>query len=123
MARPVPHPGNAQSVGALHEWAVKLTQNLRDRFAPQDTLPEVEPDPVFEISTGMMVLFPDYGSVPSGWIEAEGGVVLRADYPDLFTLIGTNFNTGGETGLQFRLPNYTVDIGHTAAKYRWIIKT
>lgn len=44
-------------------------------------------------------------TVPAGWLELLGQVVLRADYPGLFAHYSTNFNTGGETGLQFRLPD------------------
>lgn len=31
-------------------------------------------------------------------------VLEQADYPVLFATIGTDFNTGGETGTQFRTP-------------------
>lgn len=43
--------------------------------------------------------------VPPGWLLCDGTVKLRADYPDLFAVIGTTYNTGGETSLQFRLPD------------------
>ena len=42
--------------------------------------------------------------VPDGWLECNGQVVEQADYPELFEKIGTTYNTGGETGTQFRLP-------------------
>lgn len=43
---------------------------------------------------------------PSGrWRLCNGAVLVRADFPDLFTAIGTEFNTGGETSLQFRIPD------------------
>jgi hypothetical protein len=35
----------------------------------------------------------------------DGTVVSRALYPRLFAICGTSFNTGGESGSQFRLPN------------------
>lgn len=35
----------------------------------------------------------------------NGVVVSRTTYASLFSVIGTSFNTGGETGSQFRLPN------------------
>lgn len=44
-------------------------------------------------------------AVPTGWLEANGQVVLRTSYPRLFAAIGTNYNTGGESGTQFRLPD------------------
>lgn len=42
---------------------------------------------------------------PSGWLLANGAALDRADYAALFAAIGTAYNTGGETALQFRLPN------------------
>jgi microcystin-dependent protein len=45
------------------------------------------------------------GSVPQRWLRCDGSVILRTMYPDLFTMIGTTYNTGSETVLQFRLPD------------------
>jgi microcystin-dependent protein len=42
----------------------------------------------------------------SGWLECLGQVLLRADQAALFTAISTDFNTGGESGTEFRLPNF-----------------
>lgn len=42
---------------------------------------------------------------PAGYLECNGSVQLRATYADLFAVVGTAFNTGGETGDQFRLPD------------------
>jgi microcystin-dependent protein len=44
-------------------------------------------------------------SAPSGYLICDGTVQLRASYPALFAAIGTTWNTGGELGTQFRLPN------------------
>lgn len=44
------------------------------------------------------------GSAPNGWMSCNGSVLNRASYPDLFGAIGTRYNTGGETGTQFRIP-------------------
>lgn len=55
---------------------------------------------------GMAAVWPT-GLVPDGWVEADGSVLVRAEHPDLFDAIGTTFNTGGETGAQFRLPNWS----------------
>lgn len=44
-------------------------------------------------------------NTPSGFLECDGGVVSRSTYSDLFNVIGTTYNTGGESGSQFRLPN------------------
>lgn len=50
------------------------------------------------------------GSTPTGWLVCNGQVLSRVAYPDLFTAIGTAYNTGGEASSDFRLPNFT-DIG------------
>lgn len=44
-------------------------------------------------------------AAPSGFLLEDGAVVLRATYPELFAVLGTRYNTGGETSLQFRLPD------------------
>lgn len=43
--------------------------------------------------------------VPTGYLFCDGSLLIRSTFPDLFAAIGTTFNTGGETALQFRLPN------------------
>ncbi|NWD58232.1 tail fiber protein [Pseudomonas veronii] len=43
---------------------------------------------------------------PAGWLKCNGAVILQASYPSLFSAIGTIWNTGGESNLQFRLPDY-----------------
>lgn len=45
-------------------------------------------------------------SAPGGWLFCDGSVVEQADFPDLFLVIGTNFNTGGEGPTEFRLPDF-----------------
>ena len=44
---------------------------------------------------------PDYG-----WLSCNGAVVLRNSFSRLFSKIGTRWNTGGESGAQFRLPDF-----------------
>lgn len=44
-------------------------------------------------------------STPPGYLLADGAVILRSARPALFTAIGTLYNTGGEDGTQFRLPD------------------
>jgi hypothetical protein len=44
--------------------------------------------------------------VPEGYLRCDGQTVLRSEYGDLFDAIGTTYNTGGESSLLFRLPNY-----------------
>lgn len=44
-------------------------------------------------------------SAPTGFLACEGQVVSRSTYWDLFMAIGVTWNTGGETGAQFRIPD------------------
>lgn len=41
----------------------------------------------------------------SGWILAAGGTFAIVDYPELYDVLGTRFNTGGEPAGTFRVPN------------------
>lgn len=59
------------------------------------------------------------GSVlPAGFLWEDGTVYLRSAYPRLFAAIGTSWNTGGELGTQFRVPNRKgrVGVGRDAAQ-------
>jgi len=42
---------------------------------------------------------------PVGWVLSYGQVLLQVDYPALYSAIGATYNTGGELGTQFRLPD------------------
>lgn len=44
-------------------------------------------------------------SAPTGWLLEYGQVVSQATYADLFAVLGTNYNTGGEGAGNFRLPD------------------
>ena len=44
-------------------------------------------------------------SAPTGWLLCQGQLLNRLDYPSLFDVLQTAYNTGGETTAQFRLPN------------------
>ena len=74
------------------------------------------PDPSGGIPAGAVL---PYGgtSAPPGWLLCDGSVVARADYPALFSVVSTAFNTGGEAGTDFRLPNaedmFLVGAGNT----------
>jgi microcystin-dependent protein len=49
-----------------------------------------------------------YGAAdpPGGrWMICDGRLLVRADYAELFAVIGTTFNTGGELATQFRIPD------------------
>lgn len=48
-----------------------------------------------------------HNGIPSqGWLKCNGAILSRASYPRLFAQIGTIWNTGGETSLQFRAPDF-----------------
>ena len=57
------------------------------------------------LPVGMMV---DFGGpiAPTNWLMCDGTVYDRSQHPGLFGVIGTAYNTGGETGVQFRVPDY-----------------
>lgn len=44
-------------------------------------------------------------TAPTGYLACDGSVVTRTAYPGLFGVIGTTYNTAGETGSDFRLPD------------------
>lgn len=44
-------------------------------------------------------------AAPALWLPCDGTTRVRASYADLFAAIGTQYNTGGEAGTDFRLPN------------------
>jgi hypothetical protein len=44
-------------------------------------------------------------AAPTSYLECSGGVVAISDYTDLWYVIGTKFNTGGEGAGNFRIPD------------------
>ncbi|WP_054912377.1 tail fiber protein [Pseudomonas sp. NBRC 111127] len=46
------------------------------------------------------------GSPDPGWLKCTGTTLNRTAYSKLFAVIGTRFNTGGESSLEFRLPDW-----------------
>ena len=42
---------------------------------------------------------------PAGWLICNGSLLDRTTYPNLFSAIGTTYNTGGESSAQFRIPD------------------
>jgi len=55
------------------------------------------------VPAGVMTMFAG-SSAPTGWLLCDGSSVLRATYPDLFTVIGTTY--GSVDGTHFTLPNW-----------------
>lgn len=63
------------------------------------------PSFVVQNPVGSIIMFG--GSVaPTGWLLCDGSVVSQAVYANLFGVIGSAFNTGGEGIGNFRLPNF-----------------
>jgi len=54
-----------------------------------------------------MVAFFAQASAPAGWLACDGSTVSRTTFANLFAAIGTLYNTGGEAGSDFRLPDMT----------------
>jgi len=52
---------------------------------------------------GEIILFAGSTSPDTRWLLCDGASVLRADYPDLFTVIGTTY--GAVDGTHFNLPD------------------
>ena len=46
----------------------------------------------------------DIGTIPAGWLPCDGRLLLRADYPDLFAVISTRFDSTVDS-THFRLPD------------------
>jgi microcystin-dependent protein len=44
-------------------------------------------------------------AAPTSYLECSGGIVAISDYTDLWYVIGTKYNTGGEGAGNFRLPD------------------
>jgi microcystin-dependent protein len=61
-------------------------------------------------------------TAPDGWLLCFGQAISRSVYSDLFNALSTTYNTGGEAGTDFRLPDLRGraiagkdDMGGTAA--------
>lgn len=78
----------------------------------------VPPTAASGVPSGTLVMYGG-AAAPSGWLLADGSSLLRADYPDLFAVIGTTF--GAADGTHFTLPNLKsrFPVGLDAANSRW----
>jgi microcystin-dependent protein len=63
---------------------------------------EENPLPVYKPPVGTINFFAD-DNMPAGWLACHGQSLLRADYAELFALIGTRFGTVDST--HFNLPD------------------
>lgn len=43
---------------------------------------------------------------PAGWLVCDGSTVSQTTYANLYAVISTTYNTGGEPGGEFRLPDF-----------------
>jgi microcystin-dependent protein len=60
---------------------------------------------VFDTTPVGTVTYFAASAAPVGYMICNGAILSRAAYPELFTVIGTIYNTGGEGTSNFRLPN------------------
>lgn len=67
-----------------------------------------------------VVWFGPTAPLPPGMLLANGAVVAIADYPALFDVIGTTYNTGGEGAGNYRLPNLVTPVLPAGV---WIVRT
>ena len=54
---------------------------------------------------GSVVMWPSASSPPTNWRFCNGTQLSQTTYSELFALIGTTYNTGGETAGNFRVPD------------------
>lgn len=59
---------------------------------------------VAQVPTGT-VIATARSTAPTGYLLCDGSTVSRTTYAALFAAIGTTYNTGGEAGTDFRLPD------------------
>lgn len=55
---------------------------------------------------GMIMMYGNAVTPPGGWVFCDGSLLLKTDYPQLFGVIGSSFNIGGEAPTDFRLPDF-----------------
>lgn len=80
--------------GNITAFAAKLVAALEETLKPR-------------LPAGTVIASVQQTGTPTGrWRLCNGAVLVRADFADLFAVIGTDFNTGGETSLQFRVPDF-----------------
>lgn len=75
------------------QWGKNLVSRLNDSVIP-------------EISPGMIIQWP-LADLPDGWLLCDGTTVKRDAFPELFGVINTDYNTGGEGADEFSLPSLT----------------
>ena len=79
--------------GDWKDWAHSLVEKRNDQSAP-------------DVSPGMIIQWP-LDTIPVGWLLCDGQTVKRDAYPNLFGIINTDYNTGGEGSDEFSVPSIT----------------
>jgi microcystin-dependent protein len=74
------------------------------------TIPPTAMQPVAGIPVGGIMDFAGTAA-PVGWLLCAGQTVSRTTYANLFAVLSTAYNTGGEAGTDFRLPDFRGRVG------------
>jgi len=99
---PVTPPGN--------NYFLQSNANGDLRWAPHEVIQTaVSPTTASVMPVATIVPFATGGAVevPYGWLQCDGTEYVSTSYPDLSAVIGTAYNTGGESSVSnhFRVPN------------------
>ena len=108
-------PANLAALGAVSLAATQVIDGVKTFSSPPKSAVAASDAADLvrkgDLDTLMLSLFPAgsvwmfaMGTVQPGWLEMDGSIKKRADYPRLFAAIGTTYNTGGEAADEFRLP-------------------
>ncbi len=91
---------------AINKLDGNLVIGVDNTVAQTDQIDEYIDEQINEIGVPPGAIMPfAMNTAPAGWLACQGQVVNGSDYGSLSSAIGTTYNTGGETSLQFRLPD------------------
>lgn len=101
---------------------VPIAQPIASQAPSSYIVPDPDNDNAAKIGvpfgfTGMILPWPTK-TIPAGFLSCSGQVVKKSKYPELWFLLGTLWNTGGEAADEFRLPQMNDDrviIGRASA--------
>jgi microcystin-dependent protein len=72
------------------------------------------------LPAGSIIAYGGAAAPSAGYLLCDGTIYTRTTYPALFNVIGTTYNSGGETASQFRVPDLrgrvAVGVDGTAAR-------
>lgn len=94
---------------ATRKWCEKMFLKLKDKI---DAYTKQESDDKFALKTeltdglpiGAYLSYPSQKTIPAGFLIADGRELKKAEYPELFEVIGYTY---GGTGNNFKLPNFS----------------